>query len=112
MMPPSKLDRYLSILKVLILGPQKIDSIAYGAKMQSSSLKRYLNFLVSNGLVEERRRSGKRVVYAINERGLSVFETFRALKYLDKLKKTLLIVEEAREVASVPTKHSQKGKEG
>ena len=109
-MPPSKLDRYLNILKILILGPQKIGSIAYGAKMKCASLKRYLDFLVSNGLVEERMRSGKQVVYAINERGLSVFETFRVLKYLDKLKKTLLMVEEAHEVASVPTKHSQKGK--
>jgi predicted transcriptional regulator len=100
----------LNILKVLVLGPQKIDSIAYGAKMQRTLLQRCLDFLVSNGLVEERRRSGKRVVYAISERGLSVFETFRALKYLDKLQKTLLIVEGANEVASVPTKHSQKGK--
>lgn len=109
-MPPSKLDKYLKILEVLVLGPQKIDSIAYGAKMECTTLKRYLDFLVSNGLVEERER-GKQVVYAINERGLSVFKTLRALKYLEKLKKTLPIVEEAREVASVLTKHSEKWKE-
>jgi predicted transcriptional regulator len=108
--PPSKLHKYLNILRVLVLGPQKISSIAYGAKMECTSLKRYLHFLISNGLVEERRGSGKRVVYAINERGLSVFETFRALKYLEKLTKTLPIVDEVR-VASVPSKHSQKGKE-
>ena len=83
-MPPSKLDKYLNILRVLVLGPQKISSIAYGAKMECTSLKCYLDFLVSNGLVEERRGSGKRVVYAINRRGLSVFETLRALKYLEK----------------------------
>ena len=109
-MPPSKLHKYLNILRVLILGPQKIDSIAYGVKMECTSLKRNLDFLASNGLVEERRGSGKRVVYAINERGLSVLETFRALKYLEKLKKTLPIVDEVH-VASVPTKHSHKGKE-
>ena len=110
-MPPSKLDKYLNILEVLVLGPQKIDSIAYGAKMECNALKRYLDFLVSNGLVEERRFSGKRIVYAVNERGISVFKTLRALKYLEKLKKTLPIVEEAREVASVLNKHSQKWKE-
>jgi len=110
-MPPSKLDKYLKILEVLVLGPQKIDSIAYGAKMECTSLKRYLDFLVSNGLVDERRWSGKKVVYAINERGVSVFKTLRAIKYLEKLKKTLPIVEEAREIASVLTKHSQKGNE-
>jgi len=104
-MPPSKLDKYLNILEVLVRRPQKLDQIAYKAKMECTSLKRYLDFLVSNELVEERRLSGKRVVYAINERGLSVFKTLRALKYLEKLKKTLPIVEEAREVASVLTKH-------
>jgi predicted transcriptional regulator len=108
--PPSKLHKYLNILRVLVLGPQKISSIAYGAKMECTSLKRYLDFLVSNGLIEERRGSGKRVVYAINGRGLSVLEAFRALKYLEKLTKTLPIVDEVR-VASVPSKHSQKGKE-
>jgi predicted transcriptional regulator len=110
-MPPSRLDKYLNILRVLVLGPQKIDSIAYGAKMECTALKRCLDFLVSNGLIEEQRRSGKWVVYAINERGLSVCETFRAQKYVDKLKKNLPLVEEAREVASLPPKHSQKKKE-
>jgi len=110
-MPPSKLDKYLTILKVLVLGPQKIDSIAFGARMECTALKRYLDFLVSSELVEELRRSDKRVVYAINDRGLSVFKTLRALKYLEKLKKTLPIVEEASEVAPVLTKHPQKRKE-
>jgi len=109
-MPSSKLDKYLNILEVLVLGPQKIDSIAHGAKMECTTSKHYLDFLVSNGLVEERIR-GKQVVYAINERGLSVFKTLRALKYLEKLKKTLPIVEEAREVASVLTRHSRELKE-
>ncbi len=109
-MPPSKLHKYLNILRVLVLGPQKISSIAYGAKMECTSLKRSLDFLVSYGLVEERRGSGKRVVYAINERGLSVLGTFRALKCLEKLKITLPIVDEVH-VASVPAKHSHKGKE-
>lgn len=110
-MPPSKLDKYLSILEALVLQPRKLDRIAYRAKMECKAVKRHLDFLVSNGLVEERRLSGKRVVYAINERGLSVFRTLRTLKYLEKLKKTLPIVEEAREIASVLTKHTRELKE-
>jgi len=110
-MPPSKLDKYLNILEVLVLGPRKLDYIADKINMECNTLKRYLNFLVSNGLVEERRLNRKQVIYAINERGLSVFKTLRMLKYLEKLKKTLPIVEEAREVASVLTEHSQKLKE-
>jgi len=109
--PPSKLDKYLSILEVLVLRPRKLDDIAYRVKMECRAAKHYLDFLVSNGLIEERRLRGKRVVYAINERGISVFKTLKALKYLEKLKKTLPIIDEAREVASVLTKHSQKWKE-
>jgi len=110
-MPPSKLDKYLNILEVLVLGPRKLDFIADKTNMERNTLKRYLDFLVSNGLVEKRRLNRKQMVYAINERGLSVFKTLRMLKYLDKLKKTLPIVEEAREIASVLTKQSQKLKE-
>jgi len=110
-MPPSKLDRYLSILEVLVLRPQKLDRIAYRVKMECNSVKRHLNFLVSNGLVEKRKLNGKRVVYAINERGVSVFKTLRTLKYLEKLKKTLPIVEEARDIASMLNENYQKLKE-
>jgi len=110
-MPPSKLEKYLSILEVLVRRPQKLDHIAYRAKMECSVVKRSLDFLVFNGLVEKRRLSGKQVVYAINERGLSVFKTLRTLRYLEKLRKTLPVVEEAREIASVLTRHSRKWKE-
>jgi len=110
-MPPSKLDKYLNILEVLVLGPRKLDYIADRTNMECNALKRCLDFLVSNDLVEERRLNRNQMVYAINERGLSVFKTLRALKYLEKLKKTLPIVEEAREIASVLAKNSQKLKE-
>jgi len=110
-MPPSKLDKYLSILEVLVLQPQKMDRIAYKAKMERNTLKRYLDFLVSNGVVEKRKFSGKRVVYAINEKGLSVFKTLKTLKYIEKLKKTLPVVEEAREIASVLSEHYRKLKD-
>jgi predicted transcriptional regulator len=106
-MPPSKLDKYLNILEILVRRPQKLDSIASRVNMERSTLKRNLDFLVSNGVVEKRKQSDKRVVYAINERGLSVFKTLRTLKYLEKLKKTLPILEEAREVVTVLSEHSR-----
>jgi len=110
-MPPSKLDKYLKILEVLVRRPQEVDHVAYRAKMECRAVKRCLDFLVLNGLVEKRKLSGKRAVYAINERGLSVFKTLRMLKYLEKLKKTLPLVEEAREIAPVLSKHFQKWRE-
>ena len=109
-MPPSKLYKYLKILRVLTLGPQKIDSIAYGVGMECNSLKLCIDFLISYGIVDELRGSGKEVVYAINQRGLSVCETFRVLKNVDKLKQNLPIIEEAREVVTVPTKRLKKKK--
>jgi len=107
----SKLDRYLNILEALVAQPRRLDRIAKRTKIESSALKRHLDFLVSNNLVEERKLSGKQILYAINERGLSVFKTLRTLKYLEKLKKTLPIVEEAREVASVLSDHSKEWEE-
>jgi len=110
-MAPSKLEKYLTILEALVLRPRKLDSIAYKTKMECNALKRHLDFLLSNGLVEERKLSKDQVVYAINERGISVYKTLRALKYLEKLKTILPTIEEAREVASVLTEHPREWRE-
>jgi len=110
-MPPSKLDKYLNILEVLVSRPQRIDQIAHKTRMEQHTLKRHLGSLVSNGVVEKRRLGEKVILYAITDRGLSVFKTLRAMKYLEKLKHSLPIVEEAREIASVLSKHSRDWKE-
>ena len=110
-MPSSKLEKYVSVLEALVLQPRKLDSIAYNVKMEVNSVKRCLDFLISNELVEKRRLNGKREVYAVTERGLSVFKTLRTLRYLEKLKKTLPVVDEARQVASMLTEQPRKFKE-
>jgi len=110
-MPSSKLEKYVSVLEALVLRPHKLDSIAYKVKLEVNSVKRSLDFLISNELVEKRTLSGKHEVYAITERGLSVFKTLRTLRYLEKLKKTLPVVEEAREVTSVLAEHPRKERE-
>jgi len=111
-MPPSKLDKYLNILEVLVTRPQKLDQIARKSHVEPGVLKRYLKFLVSNGVVEKRESNTNQNIYAITERGLSVFKTLRALKYLEKLKDSLPLVEEAREIASMLSKHPREWKEG
>jgi len=104
----SKLEKYLNVLEVLVDRPKKLDDIAYMANMECSSVKRSLEFLISNGLAEERNlRNGKRVVYAITNRGLSVFKTLRMMKYLEKLKATLPIVDEARDITSLLNQRSR-----
>jgi len=107
-MPSSKLETYLNILEVLVDRPQKMDQIVRKTRLERRALKRHMYFLVSNGVIEKRSLSDKQVVYALTERGLAVFKTLRVLKYLEKLKSSLPIVEEAREIATVLSKHSQK----
>jgi len=103
-MPLSKLEKYLNILEALVDRPLKIDQIARRTHMQQQVLKHYLAFLVANGVVDERKFRGKHAAYVITERGFAVFKTLRALKYLEKLRDSLPIVEEAREIASVLAK--------
>jgi predicted transcriptional regulator len=110
-MPPSKLDRYLNVLQILVNQPQRIDRIERQANMGHEALKRHLDFLLSNGVIEERKSNNKQISYAITERGMSVFKTLRAFKYFEKLKESLLIVEEAREIASALSKHSRAWKQ-
>jgi DNA-binding PadR family transcriptional regulator len=55
-----------------------------------------LDFLIKQGLVEERTIGKRRVVFAITPRGITV------LKYFRELKQVLPIVEEARNQVSMP----------
>ena len=83
----SKLEMYIDILLVLVQrGPLKLTHIMYKANVNCSVLKEYLDFLIKQGLVEERTISKKRIarkkrtVYAISQRGRTVIKTFRELK--------------------------------
>jgi len=100
-MPPSKLERYLSILEALVNRPLKIDQIAHKTNMKPQTLKQHLTFLVTNGVAEQRKLNDKHVAYAITEKGFAVFKTLRAMKYLRKLRESLPIIEEAREITSM-----------
>lgn len=106
-MPASKLDKYLNILEVLVERPQRVDKIASKARIEKGELKRRLRFLVSNGVVEERKMMGNRTMYALNDRGFAVFKALRAFKYFERLKESLPVIDEAREIASMLSKNSR-----
>jgi len=79
----SKLEMYIDILKVLAhKGPLKLTHIMYKANVNCSVLKEYLDFLIQQGLVEEKTIGKKRIVYAITQRGLTVLKYFRELKIM------------------------------
>ena len=90
----SKLEMYVDILKVLAQrGPLKLTHVMYKANVNCKVLKEYLDFLIKQGLIEEKIIRKERVVYAITQRGITV------LKYFRELKEVLPIVEEARNQA-------------
>jgi predicted transcriptional regulator len=93
----SKLEMYVDILSVLAhRGPLKLTHVMYKANVNCSVLKEYLDFLIKQGLVEERTVGKRRVVFAVTPRGITV------LKYFKELKQVLPIVEEARNQPMVP----------
>jgi predicted transcriptional regulator len=93
----SKLEMYVDILTVLAhKGPLKLTHIMYKAKVNCSVLKEYLDFLIKQGLVEERTMKKQRLVYAVTQKGMTV------LKYFKELKQVLPIIEEARNQAAIP----------
>jgi len=67
----------------------------YKANVNCSVLKEYMDFLIKQGLVEERTIGKRRVVYAVTQRGVTV------LKYFRELKQVLPIVEEAGNQAPI-----------
>jgi predicted transcriptional regulator len=77
----SKLEMYVDILEVLALrGPLKLTHVMYKANVNCSILKEYLQFLIEQGLVEEKTVGKHRVAYAISSKGLIVLKQFRELK--------------------------------
>ena len=93
----AKLEIYVDILQVLAhKGPLKLTHIMYKANVNCRVLKEYLDYLLKQGLVEERIIGKGRVVFAVTERGITV------LKYFHELKQALPIVEEARNQVAIP----------
>ncbi|UCE95151.1 MAG: hypothetical protein JSV51_05280 [Candidatus Bathyarchaeota archaeon] len=106
-MPRSRLEKYLSVLEVLVPRPSRLDSISYKTNIECTTLRKYLTFLISNNLVEEHHSEKRKTVYAITERGSAVFKTLQVQKYFEKLKKTLPEVKEAGEKHSLVSKQAQ-----
>ncbi len=96
----SKLESYEAILEVLVKRPLTAGSIAYKTNMDCTVLGRHLDFLIKNGLVEE-RLSNKKTLYAVTERGTAVFKALNFQKYLEKVTASLRAIDDA--LQAVPT---------
>ena len=77
----SKLEMYLDILDVLAFkGPLKLTHIMYKSNVNCKVLKAQLDFLIKNGLVEQRTLRKEKVVFAITPKGMSTLKAFRQIK--------------------------------
>ncbi len=77
----SKLEMYVGVLRVLAhKGPLKLTHIMYKANVNCKVLKENLEFLLKQGLVEERTLKKGRIVFAITQRGVTVLKFFHELE--------------------------------
>ena len=107
----SKLETYEAILGTLAKKPFKIDSLAYKVGLDCANLKRNLDFLIQNGLVEEIFLP-KGTSYAATDRGISVFKTLDFQKYFKKIQDRLVAIDQAIRIAPEASKRSEEsGKE-
>jgi predicted transcriptional regulator len=103
----SKLESYEVILGALVKKPLSIDRLAYKTSIDCTILSEYLTFLMANGVVEE-RSFGDKKFFAITGRGVTVFRTLDFQKYLKKLSKTLMTIDEAMQDIPAALKRRQK----
>jgi len=89
-MSRSKLEKYLSILEVLVPQPLEFKKISYKADMERKMLKRYLGFLISHWLIEKNSFKKEGTVYAITDMGLAVFRALQAKEYSERIYTSIL----------------------
>jgi predicted transcriptional regulator len=93
-MTRSKLEKHLDILEVLVAKPLEFEIILYQVDQNWEVIKKHLDFLIANGLVERLPLGHKRVVYSVTERGLAVLETLRGTEHNRQLDQLLLVYED------------------
>jgi predicted transcriptional regulator len=106
----SKLELYEDILTALADRHLTVDAIAYACNMDCIALRQRLEFLLKNGLVEERNYK-KKTRYALTRRGLAIFKTLTITKRLEKLQTTMKKIDEALQaIPSLSEYHAEKAK--
>jgi predicted transcriptional regulator len=79
----SKLEMHIDILRVLAdYEPLKLTHMMYKVNINCCALKDYLEFLIKQGLVEEKAVGKKGLAYMITQRGRLVVKAFEELKHV------------------------------
>ncbi len=90
----SKLELYEGILTALAEKSLPLDVIAYKCRTDCVVLSQRLDFLLKNGLVEEKLSNAKKL-YALTRRGTAIFKTLSLAKRLERLQTTTKTVNQA-----------------
>jgi predicted transcriptional regulator len=106
-MRKSKLESYEGILESLVNKPLTFEHLAYKSNMDCTILRQQTEFLIKNGLIEE-RASKTKTSYAITERGIAVLRALNFQKYLAKIKDTISAIDEAYQVIPDIARDSRK----
>lgn len=109
-MRKSKLELYEDILYALVNKHLTVDAIAYACNMDCGALRKRLEFLMQQGLVEE-KNFRKVTRYALTRRGLAIFKTLALTKRLEKLQTTMKKIDEALQaIPSLSEYNAEKAK--
>ena len=100
----SKLELYEDVLQALMNKPLTVDAIAYACSTDCVVLRQRLDFLIKNGLVEERTYK-KGALYALTGRGQAIFKTLAITKRLEKLQNTIRTIDEALQALPSLSEH-------
>ena len=109
-MRKSKLEVYEDILYALVNKHLTVDAIAYACNMDCVALRKRLEFLMQQGLVEE-KNFRKVTRYALTRRGLAIFKTLALTKRLEKMQTTMKKIDEALQaIPSLSEYNAEKAK--
>ncbi len=82
----SNLELHVDVLRDLAChGPLQSSSLKYKNKIDGSTLKKHLEFLVQNSLVEKQPANKAKVLYTITEQGQTLLNWFSKLNDAQKL---------------------------
>ncbi len=77
----SPMEMVCDILKVVSAGPTKPTHILYKANMSWKVLSSYLDFLMSNGMLDkEDQEGGKRSTYRLTTKGRNILRLYEGLR--------------------------------
>jgi len=93
-MQKSKLELYEEILFALVDRSATVDAIAYACNMDCVALRKRLEFLMRQGLVEE-KNFRKVTCYGLTRRGLAICKTLALTKRLQKMQTTMQQIDQA-----------------